>query len=83
MVGLHGRFCLEVKVSDIEYRINSQIDQIRQECTQICATSQPDYDIEKYEKIIRDKDLEIEKLKMSLNQVSERNDEVLHSYRKD
>jgi hypothetical protein len=44
---LYHKLSLEMKVSDIEHKISSQIDQIRNECTQICASSQPDMDFEK------------------------------------
>jgi len=37
-----------MKVSDIENKINSQINQIRQEWTQIWTTSLPEAESEKY-----------------------------------
>ena len=48
---------IEVKVSDMQDKINSQIDLIRQECTEMCVKSQEDTKLEtKFERIIAEKD---------------------------
>jgi hypothetical protein len=74
---------LEVKVEDIQAKINDQIDMIRQECSEMWGKSPEEAKPDKFEKLMHEKEVEIIMLRKDLENLKEHNERVWRGYEND
>lgn len=73
----------ELKVEDIQTKINEQINQIRKECTDMCSKPPEQPEVNKFTRAVTEKDVEINCLKKDLESLQEHNERVWKGYEQD